>query len=134
MIKLAACILLSSISVIDGDTIEIGGKRIRIVGIDTPETYYAKCEKEKRLGDQATEKLRSKLSQGCVQLKYLPYQDRHNRTLARVFVNRVDIAKIARTSACLKSRIICSTLCRFLPITPSIISNIDAISRDKNWS
>lgn len=34
----------SSVRVIDGDTIELNGEKVRIANIDTPDTGRAKCE------------------------------------------------------------------------------------------
>lgn len=50
--------------VVDGDTFMLGKRRIRIVGIDAPETHRALCPEEKRLGDLATAELQRLLNQG----------------------------------------------------------------------
>ncbi|MGE0151834.1 MAG: thermonuclease family protein [Reyranellaceae bacterium] len=50
--------------VIDGDTIEHRGERIRLAGINTPEIVDYKCEGELRLGLQARERLVELLNQG----------------------------------------------------------------------
>ncbi|MES2904696.1 MAG: thermonuclease family protein [Pseudomonadota bacterium] len=49
---------------IDGDTFKLGQRKIRIVGIDTPETNGASCPEEARLGEQATAELQRLLNQG----------------------------------------------------------------------
>ena len=41
--------------VVDGDTFWIGGEKVRIAGIDAPETHPSRCEDEARLGNAATE-------------------------------------------------------------------------------
>jgi endonuclease YncB( thermonuclease family) len=45
------------IYVIDGDTFDLNGTRIRVAGIDAPETHPARCPREAALGAAATEKL-----------------------------------------------------------------------------
>ncbi len=39
--------------VVDGDTLRYAGRRIRILGIDTPELHPARCASEERLGQAA---------------------------------------------------------------------------------
>ena len=51
------------IRVIDGDTFDYGGERIRIADIDTPEVR-ARCPEEARLAAAARHRLRSLLAQG----------------------------------------------------------------------
>ncbi|WP_140420559.1 thermonuclease family protein [Novosphingobium sp. B 225] len=50
--------------VVDGDTIHIGTRRIRVNGIDAPETHPARCAEEARLGEAATGRLLELLQQG----------------------------------------------------------------------
>ncbi len=50
--------------VIDGDTIKIGPRKIRIIGIDAPETHPARCPEEARAGEAATAELQRLLNQG----------------------------------------------------------------------
>ena len=50
--------------VIDGDTFKLGKRKVRIIGIDAPETHPARCPQEARLGEQATARLRELLNQG----------------------------------------------------------------------
>ena len=50
--------------VIDGDTFKLGQRKIRIVGIDAPETHPANCPEEARLGEAATAELMRLLNQG----------------------------------------------------------------------
>ena len=51
---------------IDGDTIDVDGTRIRISNIDTPETFRPRCERELVLGLKAKERLRALLDAGPV--------------------------------------------------------------------
>lgn len=50
--------------VVDGDTIHLGTRRIRVNGIDAPETHPARCAEEARLGEEATRHLLELLQQG----------------------------------------------------------------------
>lgn len=54
--------------VVDGDTFWLGGEKIRIADIDTPETHPARCDEEQRLGDQATARLQGWLNEGAFTL------------------------------------------------------------------
>ena len=49
--------------VIDGDTFKLGDRKIRIIGIDTPETHPSRCAEEARLGELATVKLQHLLNE-----------------------------------------------------------------------
>lgn len=83
------------VQVTDGDTLVIHGERVRIVGIDTPETWKPRCIEERTLGLQAKRRLAHLLQSGDVRLVRYPHlEDRYNRTLARVFVNGQDVGDI----------------------------------------
>ncbi|HZG47467.1 MAG TPA: thermonuclease family protein [Allosphingosinicella sp.] len=70
-----------SVRVIDGDTFDYAGERIRIADIDTPE-LRARCEEESRLARAATARLRSLLTSGPFELKRLGRdEDRYGRKL-----------------------------------------------------
>ena len=89
-----AAMVLAVFIVIDGDTIKGNGETIRLKGFDTPETRFAKCEAEKRLGNIARRKLEALLASGEVRVERFKYKDRYGRTLASVYVNDVDVAEI----------------------------------------
>lgn len=55
--------------VVDGDTIWFQGVKIRIADIDAPETHPPRCEYEADLGDRATQRLRSLLNEGPIDLQ-----------------------------------------------------------------
>ena len=57
-----------AVQVIDGDTIGIGGKTVRLVGFDTPEAVNARCEAERSLAAKATDKLRQLVAAGGLDL------------------------------------------------------------------
>lgn len=67
--------------VIDGDTFDYGGERIRIADIDTPE-LRGRCEEEKRLARAATVRLGDLLAEGPFELHRLGRdEDRYGRKL-----------------------------------------------------
>jgi len=89
---LSETVAASQIYVVDGDTIDISGERVRLLGFDTPETYRARCNYEKRLGDLATARVRELLG-GVVRIELvlLPGRDRYDRLLGRLIVNGTDV-------------------------------------------
>lgn len=50
--------------VIDGDTFKLGQRKIRIIGIDAPETHPPRCPEEAALGEAATARLQALLNEG----------------------------------------------------------------------
>ena len=67
--------------VIDGDTFDYAGERIRIADIDTPE-IRARCPEEARLAAAATRRLRGLLAEGPFELRRLGRdEDRYGRKL-----------------------------------------------------
>jgi endonuclease YncB( thermonuclease family) len=69
--------------VIDGDTIEYGGFRIRLADIDAPELRSAKCASELNRARQATQRLNQLLNEGPVQIVSVGSrdEDRYGRKL-----------------------------------------------------
>lgn len=69
--------------VVDGDTLWIGGQKVRIVDIDTPEISEPKCASELALGNQATQRLIELINEGPFELKAWPRrdEDRYGRKL-----------------------------------------------------
>ena len=47
---LLATVLCSQLVITDGDTFERNEERIRVLGLDMPETHFARCDAEYRLG------------------------------------------------------------------------------------
>jgi micrococcal nuclease len=69
--------------VVDGDTFWIGGEKVRIAGIDAPETHPPRCAEEARLGEAATERLQALLNSGAVTMTRIDRdRDRYGRPLA----------------------------------------------------
>ncbi len=78
--------------VVDGDTLWLGGEKIRVADIDAPETHPPRCAEEARLGDAATRRLRELLNGGAVSLQAIDRdEDRYGRKLRIV---RVDGASV----------------------------------------
>ena len=71
---------------IDGDTFKLGERKVRIIGIDAPETHPARCAEEARLGEEATAKLQQLLNQGPFEMIAPAYgdHDRYGRDLRAI--------------------------------------------------
>ena len=78
--------------VVDGDTFRLGQRRVRIIGIDAPETHNPTCPGEARLGEQATIKLQTLLNAGAFELVAPLYgqKDRYGRDLRVIRRTRPD--------------------------------------------
>ena len=84
---------MAGIYVIDGDTLDIDGTRIRILSIDTPETFRSRCDNELKLGLAAKQRLRELLDSG--EVSYTPDGvDRYSRTLATVYAGNVNVGDV----------------------------------------
>ena len=71
--------------VVDGDTFWMGGQKIRLAGIDAPETHYAHCEEERLLGLEARQRLLNWVNAGSFELlKGKKDRDRYGRLLRSV--------------------------------------------------
>ena len=82
----------AGVRVIDGDTVDIDGTRIRILSIDTPETFRSRCENEYQLGLKAKDRLTELLTNA--EVSYTPDGvDRFGRTLATVYAGDLDVGK-----------------------------------------
>jgi endonuclease YncB( thermonuclease family) len=77
---------------IDGDTFKLGARKIRVIGIDTPETHPARCAEEARLGEDATAKLQELLNQGSFAMTGWAHnrRDRYGRELMAITRARSD--------------------------------------------
>jgi endonuclease YncB( thermonuclease family) len=60
-----------AISVVDGDTIRIGGRLTRLTGFNAPETWKPNCAAERHLGEAATARLRQLVDGGDAQFASL---------------------------------------------------------------
>ena len=74
--------------VVDGDTLWLGGQKIRMADIDAPETHEPRCAQEQALGDRATRRLRELLNKGAVSLQPIDRdEDKYGRKLRIVLVD-----------------------------------------------
>jgi endonuclease YncB( thermonuclease family) len=81
------------IVIIDGDTINAQGERIRILNIDAPESFRSRCEAELKLALRTKERLAQLLRSGPVEINRQG-QDRYRRTLAMLSVREGDVGQI----------------------------------------
>jgi micrococcal nuclease len=86
---------LAALIVVDGDTIKAPfGPTYRILGYDTPETHFAKCNAERELGFAAKARLEELLANGEVRVLETGKIDKYGRSLATVTINGEDLAKV----------------------------------------
>lgn len=69
--------------VVDGDTIRLGQRRVRLIGIDAPELAGAQCAAERDLGERAANRLLALVNEGAFDLIGHRFDDRdgHGRDL-----------------------------------------------------
>jgi endonuclease YncB( thermonuclease family) len=93
--------------VVDGDTFYIGGEKVRIAGVDAPETHDYRCGSELALGNQAAERLQALLNSGAVTMTGIEGsaqsstlsggnsrdRDTYGRLLRNVQVNGADVGE-----------------------------------------
>lgn len=54
--------------VIDGDTIRLGGEKVRLIGLDAPEIFSPSCSQERAIGIMARQELLHALNNGPFQV------------------------------------------------------------------
>jgi endonuclease YncB( thermonuclease family) len=80
--------------VVDGDTIWIKGEKVRIAGIDAPETHEPKCPREAALGRAAADRLHALLNSGTVTATRADRdRDPNGRLLRNVSVDGRDVGQ-----------------------------------------
>ncbi|MEW9837994.1 thermonuclease family protein [Mesorhizobium marinum] len=94
MIELIAVTLIacSDLRVVDGDTIKCNGQNMRLLGdgepfvsgVDAAEIRRAKCEQEKRLGQDAKKRLQQLMKTPGIMIEDSRAVDRTGRPLIRV--------------------------------------------------
>ena len=78
--------------VVDGDTIYLNGAKIRIAGIDAPETHDYRCQSELELGERAARQLQALLNSGAVTVTSIDRdRDVYGRLLRNVAVDGRDV-------------------------------------------
>lgn len=90
---LASTPALAQHRVVDGDTIELNGEKIRLLNIDTPETHEPQCAQEKARGLAAKARLVGLLARGKITVERNG-RDRYRRTLALVRVDGRDVGAV----------------------------------------
>jgi micrococcal nuclease len=84
---------LAAFIVVDGDTIKAPfGPTYRILGYDSPETHFAKCEAERELGLIAKARVEQLFAHGEVRVLESGKIDKYRRSLAKVTVDGQDLA------------------------------------------
>lgn len=80
--------------VVDGDTFYLAGQKVRIAGIDAPETHDYRCASELRLGRRATQTLHALLNSGAVTMTSIDRdRDSYGRLLRNVAVDGQDVGQ-----------------------------------------
>jgi micrococcal nuclease len=80
--------------VASGDSFYLGGKTVRIAGIEAPQLYGAACSRESTLGRSAASKLQGLLNSGGLQLtKVGPDLERYGLLLRDVSVNGKNVGE-----------------------------------------
>lgn len=84
---------LNSVNVVDGDSLEIGTKRIRLMGIDAPE-YIQTCKNEHKkvypCGKISAQYLRDLIGNNSITCKYNE-KDRYDRYLCTCYKGNVNL-------------------------------------------
>lgn len=106
----AAVVLNPSIRVIDGDTFDRGGERIRLANIDAPE-LHAGCRGERETAWEARQAVAYWLRYGRDIDIHRRGTDRYGRTLAVVYVDGRDIGE---------SLVKAGLARRWLPVAPKV--------------
>jgi endonuclease YncB( thermonuclease family) len=81
--------------VVDGDTLWIAGRKVRLTGIDAPETHEPRCPREAALGKAATLRLHQLVNSGTLRITFGKRdQDANGRLLRNLAVNGRDIGHL----------------------------------------
>ena len=93
LLTVPSAVAADGLRVVDGDTIHLNGMPIRLLHIDTPETWSPRCQRELELGMVATKRLEELLDGHEVTYQATGY-DRFGRVLARVYADGVDVSEV----------------------------------------
>lgn len=83
-----------TIIVVDGDTIKIGGERLRLDGIDAPETSKAKCDAERLKGEEAKTFLSGIIQGGFPYINYTGRSGVYGRPLVVLYSNGKNVNEL----------------------------------------
>jgi micrococcal nuclease len=86
--------VFGALTVVDGDTVKLDGRAYRLLGYDTPETFFARCEQERQRGESATARLRELLATTEMRLESTGKGCKWGRECARLFVNGGDVRDV----------------------------------------
>ena len=89
---LLATVLCATLVITDGDTFVCNAERIRVLGLDAPETYSAECDAEYRLGILAKHRLEKLIGEANLEIRRNG-RDRFGRTLAWVIADGTNVAE-----------------------------------------
>ena len=87
---------LADVRVVDGDTIDIDGERVRLCCIDAPE-LHARCPAEQALAEAARSRLQALIASGrplVAEIARGRQRGRYERWLARVYAGGVDVGNV----------------------------------------
>jgi len=90
---LALVVALVAPRVIDGDTLEAGGVRYRVLDVDAPEIHGAKCVDERAAGLAAKRAVERWVARAGSITAEGSRLDRYGRTLARVRIDGEDLGE-----------------------------------------
>ena len=80
--------------VVDGDTLWIGGEKVRLADIDAPETHEPRCAAEQALGNRATMRLHALVNGGAITMSGIGRDaDGYGRKLRIVAVDGVSVGE-----------------------------------------
>ncbi|MBO6282011.1 MAG: thermonuclease family protein [Alphaproteobacteria bacterium] len=96
LLCVAANSALAQVKVVDGDSLEIGDRRIRLDGIDAPElvqTCFTPSGDEYACGKEALNFAEELIKDKPVDCRCLPEKDRYGRELCECFVDDTSLNK-----------------------------------------
>jgi endonuclease YncB( thermonuclease family) len=87
-------LIKDDVRVVDGDTVDVNGTRMRFRDCDTPELANAACDAERELGEKAAERLRKLLRTGEIRMHERSGRDFYNRPLIELSVDGESVCSV----------------------------------------